>query len=496
MAKTGRKAQHYRDPDTGVVYNGLGRRPDKNGTPGRFYAINDRNVTFGNDPKIAITKFQTHQRKTRGERPMLVFDINTAAQDIAGSGSIEVSGTNGDGEVIAPDRAMWDRVNKIGTDYERVPDELKPMILGLRAHKEQWPQYAEERGLDPELPFEGYWPDYIYWLIGRWIKTDPVDAAQKLGDPRLKNLDAIKAPKPSLRLSEIAEIYNSKVDVDPQERRLVGRFFNQFAKVAGVKTIREVQGSHVKAYRDTIIGEYEKRGLSPIWVRNRYTKVKTLLSYALKLGEDQNEITRVLLLCKMLEAPKDLSGASSRPISREDLHAILRVADARETAMTLVGLNCAFYPIDICRVPESAVDLDKGEVVFDRIKVGKPIARVAVLWQRTIKAIESYRSETPHEAVDKDGNRLVFANNYGRMLIKGRFNPLWFKLKQKAGCPGAVFSQLRDGAYTAAIEAGIDITHCEVLLGHSIGEVKDWYFKRRPQLLAPACAAIEKHYFG
>ena len=100
--------------------------------------------------------------------------------------------------------------------------------------------------------------------------------------------------------------------------------------------------------------------------------------------------------------------------------------------------------------------------------------------------------------IDNPANtHLLFANKKLRGPLCGRtLQGYWYPLRERAQIPGVQFCQLRDGAYTAAIEAGIDITHCEILLGHSIGTAKDAYLKRRPALLAAACAAIETHYFG
>ncbi|MCH8968604.1 MAG: tyrosine-type recombinase/integrase [Planctomycetes bacterium] len=496
MAKAGRKAQHYRDPDTGMVYNGLGRRPSKNGTPGRFYAINDRNKTFGADPKIAVAKFEAYQHQTRGERPLLVFGVDTAVQDIAGNG-IQLSGSNGNGTLHTPDRETWDRILKVGDDYQRVPDELKPLIMGLQAHKEHWPQYAEERGLDPELPFEGYWPDYIYWLVGRWIKSEPDDAAQKLGIPQLKNIDAIEPPKPSLPLRELANLYLSK-SVDPTicERRTTRRFM-EFAKIVGVKTVKKISHEHIEQYGNSIHKDGRRRGHKPSWMGIRFNAIKTVFAYALKRGRDQSEIARVLLLLKMLAAPKDMTGSTAASVSREDLHALLGCADDRMRAMMLVGLNCAFYPCDLRRVPASAVDLENGYLVFPRTKIGKPIPRVAVLWERTIEAIRCYQSAHPHNAVDEQsGETLLFDGHKGERVKASTIRGFVAALRGMAGVPEFQFNQLRDGAYTAIIEAGIDITQGEILMGHSVGGVKDAYIERRPEIVRAACEAVEQHYFS
>ena len=60
---------------------------------------------------------------------------------------------------------------------------------------------------------------------------------------------------------------------------------------------------------------------------------------------------------------------------------------------------------------------------------------------------------------------------------------------------GVKVSDIRDGAYTAAIEGGADATHAMLLAGHATG-MRDAYVRRNPRMVADACAAIERSYFG
>jgi hypothetical protein len=57
------------------------------------------------------------------------------------------------------------------------------------------------------------------------------------------------------------------------------------------------------------------------------------------------------------------------------------------------------------------------------------------------------------------------------------------------------FAHIRDGAYTAAVEAGTDIDLCRLLAGHAMG-ISDHYVQRRPKMVAGVCEAIERAYFG
>ncbi len=60
-----RAAQHYED-STGRQVHGLGQRPSKDGKPGRFYAIKDRNRTFGTDESDAIRRFRLWEQQRAG----------------------------------------------------------------------------------------------------------------------------------------------------------------------------------------------------------------------------------------------------------------------------------------------------------------------------------------------------------------------------------------------------------------------------------------------
>jgi hypothetical protein len=54
---------------------------------------------------------------------------------------------------------------------------------------------------------------------------------------------------------------------------------------------------------------------------------------------------------------------------------------------------------------------------------------------------------------------------------------------------------LRDGAYTACVEANVTANLCQLLVGHRSG-IADHYVKRKPSMVAPACEAIYRHYFA
>ncbi len=131
------------------------------------------------------------------------------------------------------------------------------------------------------------------------------------------------------------------------------------------------------------------------------------------------------------------------------------------------------------------IDLTNGTLLTNRNKTG--ITRIAVLWDRTCSAIRN----TP-----RHGRSHLFLNRAATPYHPDHIRRGFDRLRKAAGVDGAVkFSDIRDGAYTAAVQSGADITHAKLLGGHSTG-ISDYYVRRNPKMVADACAAIERAYFG
>jgi len=68
-------------------------------------------------------------------------------------------------------------------------------------------------------------------------------------------------------------------------------------------------------------------------------------------------------------------------------------------------------------------------------------------------------------------------------------------LREAAGFePHVTTEHCRDGAYTAAVGAGVDLTQAKLLPGHPTG-ISDHDTLRRPMMVAGAVAAVERAYF-
>ncbi len=90
----------------------------------------------------------------------------------------------------------------------------------------------------------------------------------------------------------------------------------------------------------------------------------------------------------------------------------------------------------------------------------------------------------------------MFITQYGSAYTEKGLNTAYRLLRDEADVPGDVeFAHIRDGAYTAAVAGGANVMEAQILAGHRAG-VKDYYVRRKPEMVANACAAIERFYFG
>lgn len=176
------------------------------------------------------------------------------------------------------------------------------------------------------------------------------------------------------------------------------------------------------------------------------------------------------------------------------LGSILRCADEWETALILTALNGAYYPIDCQRLLWSMIDFGKRTIRFDRSKTlgqrMQPVPRVAVLWRRTVSALDRIRNGSLH----------VFLSSTGSPVHIETIRKHWKRLCKTAGIERRLtFANLRDSALTAAAGSQtppIPIHQYHILAGHVSRGVDDNYIRRNPRIVTLACEAIENRYFG
>ncbi len=330
----------------------------------------------------------------------------------------------------------------------------------------------------PDAYSKKHWRDYFHNLL----LTDPRRAAIELDDERLSRLDELGDRKPSVTLTELGDLYAAK-KLSPKWQRKALQFWAEFGKLTGAKQVVDLGADELSRYSDAIL----RRDKSPTYTAQRFGVVKSILAHGLKRGKDIDRLQRVLTLCKMLEAPKKAS-VNPQPITPQHFRALVEVAKPKWQALYLLALNAALYPSEVAAVQSSHINLDEKTLVMDRDKTGVP--RVAVLWERTIVALRE------HLSTRKRCSPYLFVATTGNPYDGNHVTRHFRRHRSEAQIPDSVeFAHIRDGAYTAAVEAGVDAMQASLLAGHRTG-IKDAYVKRGPKMVTQACEAIERAYFG
>ena len=183
----------------------------------------------------------------------------------------------------------------------------------------------------------------------------------------------------------------------------------------------------------------------------------------------------------MLTPSESTVNLDPRPVSKQDFRTLLDHAQGDDRAMVLPALNMAAYLQEVVRLRWD--EIRDGCVVTRRNKTGKCI-RVAVFWEETLEALASIKRR----------GEFVFDANTGSPLSISGAEKRFVKLRDAAGL-AVTSSQLRDGAYTAAVRANVTEGIVKLLVGHRGSGLSDHYVARSPEMVKPACDAVYAAYF-
>lgn len=281
--------------------------------------------------------------------------------------------------------------------------------------------------------------------------------------------------------AELIATYAAKPGITGEEVQRCKKFWSEFSRIVGIKEIRELTHDHVAAYESAV----DDLDLSPKSVKHRYTRIRTVIAYALKRGKGPADCRAALDVLAMLEA-RDSNPLDPRPISPADFWAIYDAAvEAKDEvfgSMMLFSLNAALYPSEVGSVRWEEIDSKRGEYVSRRRKTG--IVRVAVLWPETVEALE---------ALPRD--RATAFNTSRQAYNRFSVHREWTAYRTATQVPkGVTFSQIRDAAFTQACRTSLD--QARVLAGHKYGGATDACVARNPQFVASACASIRAAYIS
>jgi len=428
--KTGRPQGYHRTAD-GIRVDGLTRRKD-----GRWRVSATGQLFTEPDEKRAIDRFMALVGQ---QIPTVSIDTNTTVSSMdAGRKQAEQFGARG---------------------------------FVLIRRKNGW-----------ELRFSSPVAESAYWSrVRKDLIERPLYSAAKTGIEQVAYLGELKRPADSPKLAELIESYSSKPGLSRQEQARSRVMGETFVRLSGAASLEDITHATVTEYEKKLA----TKGLAPKSVSHFYSKIKTIIAYALKRGTDAKECRRALDVLGMLITPKTSRLAPS-PISKQDFWAVYGAArksgDTTFCAMMFLALNAAMYGSEAAAVRWDEVDLKRGELVTNRNKTGVP--RVAVLWPETVRAIKAL----PHQ---RDTLFLGERRSYTATMIWKK----WNEYREAAGTPAAVqFSSIRDGSYTQACRTASQ-DKARILAGHRLPGAMDNYVQRNPQFVAEACRAIHTEYF-
>lgn len=313
-----------------------------------------------------------------------------------------------------------------------------------------------------------------------WLRQQILDrpqwVAKMVGIEQVGYLQDLPKPTPSPTLEEVGQLYINKPKLSANWKAKAKIFWREFCECVRVQTLRQIEQEHVIDYADLVL----ERGESPTYIRQRFGTIKTILNYPTKRGKWALDCKRALAFCSVLVAPK-ANATDPKPIARDDFRALLDKADEQTRAILLLALNCCMYAGEVAALHWSDIDLDKAVLSTARNKTG--IVRVATLWPETIAALKQLPRKTDAVFLTEAGSQADYLCVYRLFKI----------VRKAAGLETVQFSHLRDGSYTSAVEAGVDLNVCRLLAGHATG-ISDHYIKRRPTMVAAACDAIHRAY--
>jgi integrase len=317
----------------------------------------------------------------------------------------------------------------------------------------------------------------MWAYFAKELNLRPDWVAQQTGIVWLAYGPDLEPPKPLPSFKELEQTWRDHFKKSPEQKRKVLRAWEDFKTTAKVLGLKDIITEAVIAYRD-VVHAREASGKSQ---SNLFTRIRRLISFAKSRGIAVEKMAQVLTTLSLLTPSESTVSLNPQPVEVDDFKALLKAADGEDLAMVLLMLNGAFYCAEVIRLKWT--DIIKGCIVTHRAKEGRCV-RVCVLWPETLAAL----------AKVKQKGEYIFYNYAGAPLgIKGaekRFR----ELRDAAKVEHVTSSQLRDGAATAMAQANVTEKLCNLLLGHRAG-IGDHYVKRNPQMVAPACEAIYRHYF-
>jgi site-specific recombinase XerD len=361
--------------------------------------------------------------------------------------------------------------------FERLTAKSLPLTIGNRTtdftynavELEEYLQHLTDKN------------DAPFWRrVTEELTIRPKYAAKKTGIEKLAYINDLKPPEPSAKLAKLKEIWCAHAKCSKEQRAKVSRSWDDFTETTSITTVAEITAPLCVEYQDHV----HKRGLAGKQQQHLFSSIKTLLNFCKKRAIAVKEISSALDCLRLMQPDTTTKSIDPKPLNVADWKALYAKATGDDKTMILLMLNACMYAGEVITLEWEDIT-DDGCLVGRRNKTGE-FLRVAKLWPETIKALKAMdRTKGPH----------IFRAITGQPLKKDGAFARFRKLAKNAEVKKVTPSHLRDGAYTAAVAANVTLPLCQLLAGHATG-MSDNYVLGNPSMVAPACEAIRKHYFG
>lgn len=408
---------------------------------------------------------------------------------------------------------------------------------------------VDEDGINPELIRMAKQNRFVF--NNDWIDANP-DAPLAIF-AKTGKMPRRPKPKPQSKvnpdgirlLTQVGSQWESdkKASPKPPKNRTIRDYLHdwkEFVAIArrqSVLDIADVNKAFIRTYREKIITAASGSGS---YYSSRFRRVKAILRHILTehdvAGVTEERAGYLRDALRMLRATT--ARGQNRPITPEELHALLKVCDdwaaidalpiereieshtcrrcdptkqrrcgayqrllvqlqqARKRqffgiqfrAIYLVAVNHMFYPVDLSSIPRSATNFDNGHVKFRRGKTDT--VRVGVLLPVTIDAIKAWLVHR------QDNHDLLFVNTASSPWTTKALGKRFTEHKRLAGLTddGLTLKAFRKGGYEAALrDPHVDLYTAKILAGHATG-ITDSYVDANPERCRLAVESIGRVY--
>jgi integrase len=318
-------------------------------------------------------------------------------------------------------------------------------------------------------------PDAIWSWVREQILARPAYVAEQTGIEQIGYLRDLKPPAVLPTFADLRKIWDQHFTSSKEQKSKCPVAWNNFTRIARVASLKDITPDVVIFYRDAVYAR-KWTGKSQ---SNLFNRIRRYLSFFKSRAISVEAVSTVLGYLQLLTPNESTVTLDPRPVERDEFQKLLAAAEGEDKAMILLMLNGAFYLSEVIRLQWE--DITDGCIITHRKKTGRCV-RVCVLWPETLNALAGIEHAGP----------AIFYNNAGSQIGIAGAEKRWRKLRESAKVD-VTSSQLRDGAYTACVEANITSSLCQLLVGHRSG-IADHYVKRKPAMVAPACEAVHRHY--